>query len=107
MSSQGANTTVLSQSPLDPDISVPLYPFNPLSLRDSSDYTRLKKERVIYADPKQQTITDPKNPSDKTGLAYEKYGSEFRLTFLNGRFKCTSCPANAFSGNGVRSISNI
>jgi len=96
MSSQGANTT-----------SVVGYTFNELSLRDSSDYTRLKKERVIYADPKQQTITNTSNPTDKTGLAYEKYGSEFRLTFLNGRFKCISCPANAFSGNGVRSISNI
>jgi hypothetical protein len=92
MSSQGANTTNLDGYAFDKD-----------SVRDSSDYTRLKKERVIYADPKQQTITNTSNPTDKTGLAYEKYGSEFRLTFLNGRFKCISCPGNAFSGNGVRS----
>jgi hypothetical protein len=98
MSSQGANTTTI----------VTRYPFNSLSLRDSSDYTRLKKETVIYADPKQQTITNTSNPTDKSGLAYEKYGSEFRLTFLNGRFKCqTTCDGNAFSGNGVRSIPNI
>lgn len=93
MSSQGANTT-----------SVVGYAFDRDSLRDSSDYTRLKKETIIYADPKQQTITNTSNQTDKTGLAYEKYGSEFRLTFLNGRFKCTICPGNAFSGNGVRSI---
>jgi hypothetical protein len=92
MSSQGANTT-----------DVVGYPFNNLSLRDSSDYTRLKKERLVYADPKHQNTTDSNNPSDKTGLAYEKYGSEFRLTFLNGRFKCINCPANNFSGDGVRS----
>jgi hypothetical protein len=91
MSSQGANT-----------IDVVDYPFNNLSLRDSSDYTRLKKETVIYTDPKHQSITNGSNPTDKTGLAYEKYGSEFRLTFLNGRFKCIYCPGNAFSGNGVR-----
>jgi hypothetical protein len=91
-SSQGANTT-----------NVVGYAFNQLSLRDSSDYTRLKKERVIYADPKHKTTTNGSNPTDKTGLAYEKYGSEFRLNFLNGRFKCISCPSNAFSGNGVRS----
>jgi hypothetical protein len=93
MSSQGANTT-----------DVVGYTFNGLSVRDSSDYTRLKKERVVYADPKNQNTTDlVNNPSNKTGLSYEKYGSEFRLTFLNGRFKCRTCPGNAFSGNGVRS----
>ena len=92
MSSQSANTT-----------DVLGYPFNPLSLRDSSDYTRLKKERVVYADPKNQTITDPNNITDKTGLSYEKYGGGFRLTFLNGRFKCKTCSGNAFSGDGVRS----
>lgn len=92
MSSQGENTT-----------NVVGYAFNPLSLRDSSDYIRFKKETVIYSDPKHKTTTNGSNLTDKTGLAYEKYGSEFRLTFLNGRFKCTSCPANAFSGNGVRS----
>jgi hypothetical protein len=92
MSSQGANTT-----------SVVGYAFDRDSVRDSSDYIRLKKERVIYADPKQQTITNTSNQTDKSGLAYEKYGSEFRLTFLNGRFKCRTCPGNAFSGNGVRS----
>ena len=94
MSSQGANTT-----------SVVGYAFDRYSVRDSSDYTRLKKETVIYTDPDHQTTTNPNNPTDKTGLAYEKYGSEFRLTFLNGRFKCktTDCPGNAFSGNGVRS----
>ncbi len=95
MSSQGANTTTI----------ITRYPFNPLSLRDSSDYIRFKKETVIYSDPKHKTTTNGSNLTDKTGLAYEKYGSEFRLIFLNGRFKCktTNCPANAFSGNGVRS----
>jgi hypothetical protein len=91
-SSQGANTT-----------DVVGYPFNPLSLRDSSDYTRLKKETVVYADPKHKTTTNGSNPTDKTGLAYEKYGSEFRLNFLNGRFKCRTCSGNAFNSNGVRS----
>jgi len=94
MSSQGANATILDG-----------YVFNSLSLRDSSDYIRFKKETVIYSDPKHRSTTNGSNPTDKTGLAYEKYGSEFRLTFLNGRFKCrtTNCPSNAFSGNGVRS----
>lgn len=101
MSSQSANTADLSLSPFNP---LNLYPFNPLSLRDSSDYTRMKKERVVYADPKNQTITDPNNPTNKNGLSYEKYGGGFRLNFLNGRFKCTTCLGNGFSGNGVRSI---
>jgi hypothetical protein len=95
MSSQGANTTTI----------VTRYRFNQLSLRDSSDYTQMKKERIIYSDPKHKTTTNGSNPTDKSGLAYEKYGSEFRLNFLNGRFKCrtSDCNANAFSGNGVRS----
>jgi hypothetical protein len=94
MSSQGANATLVDG-----------YLFTQLSLRDSSDYTRLKKERVIYADPDNKTTTNVNNPSDKTGLTYEKYGSEFRLNFLNGRFKCrtNNCNGNVFSGNGVRS----
>jgi hypothetical protein len=94
MSSQGANTTVMNS----------YYTFTELSLRDSSDYTRMKKERIIYTDPKQQTTIDPNNPTDKTGLAYEKYGGGFRLSFLNGRFKCITCDGNAFSGDGVRSV---
>ena len=95
MSSQSANTTTINYD----------YAFTQLSLRDSSDYTRMKKERSVYRDPDYRNTTNGSNSTDKTGLAYEKYGSEFRLTFLNGRFKCqTTCDGNAFSGNGVRSI---
>jgi hypothetical protein len=92
MSSQGANATVFSE-----------YGYPISTLRDSSDYTIMKKQRIVYADPKNQNTTNTNNTTDKFGLSYEKYGSEFRLTFLNGRFKCINCTANAFSGNGLRS----
>jgi hypothetical protein len=92
MSSQGPNTT-----------NVVGYAFSPLSVRDSSDFTSMKKQRIAYADPKNQVTTNTANKTDKLGLSSEKYGSDFRLTFLNGRFKCRTCNGNAFSGDGIRS----
>lgn len=92
MSSQGANATTFSG-----------YGYPTSALRDSSDYTAMKKQQIVYADPKNQTTTNTSNITDKSGLSSEKYGGDFRLTFLNGRFKCTVCSGNAFYGGGIRS----
>lgn len=92
MSSQADNATTFAG-----------YGYPSSTLRDSSDYTAMKKQKIVYADPKNQNTTNTTNTTDKSGLSYEKYGGDFRLSFLNGRFKCNVCSGNAFAGSGVRS----
>lgn len=82
MSSQGVNASTVSG-----------YPFNELSIRDSSDWIRYKKEARKYANYKTSS-TDNKD----TEPVWLKYGNQFRLTYSFGRFKCTQCDGNAFSG---------
>ena len=80
MSSQGANTTVLSTG----------YAYNSSSVRDSSDITRQIRERVQY---NQQGIVGV------TRDAWVPYGNQFRLSYLYGKYKCTTCTGNIFSGS--------
>ncbi len=78
-SSQGGNTTAIT----------PGYAFDRDSIRDSSDWTRYVKEQRVYKSEKPLQTEDPWIP----------YGNAYRLTFLNGKFKCGSCPGNAFGGS--------
>lgn len=66
-----------------------LYDFSKVSIRDSSDWTRYVKEQRVFKTGKALQTEDPWIP----------YGNAYRLTFLTGKFKCGSCPANAFGGN--------
>lgn len=83
MSSQGVRGTDLSG-----------YAFNPLSLRDASDFTRTLREQRIYANYNPSNVSDNQN-SKPTWI---KFGNDFRLEYSFGRFKCTNCPGNAFGG---------
>lgn len=83
-SSQGVNAATVSG-----------YPFNPSSIRDSSDWIRAIKEARIYENYK-ATSTDNK----QTEPYWLKYGNDFRLIYANGRFKCEpDCDGNAFGSN--------
>jgi hypothetical protein len=69
------------------------YAFDPDSIRDSSDWTRRLKERIIYNE-----YTPTTSLSDPLHLVR---GNQFRLSYLFGRFKCASGPAcrgGAFNG---------
>lgn len=65
-------------------------------IRDASDWTRYRKEGNIYNEYNSGTIfSDP---------AYLVRSNEFRLTYANGRFKCTSCTGGAFTAVTVPGV---
>lgn len=95
MSSQGPSSGTLSGSAgsigcYGPSTrsQVPVgYPTTNRTFRDSSDWIRYKKElRTFYA-TRVATSTDP----------WFVAGNDYRLSWLNGRFKCTSCSSGAFT----------
>ena len=64
------------------------YPFNNLSIRDASDWTKYKKQARIINDSKMSKSKDP----------WFVHGNDFRLDIVNGNNKCASCDANGISG---------
>jgi hypothetical protein len=66
------------------------YVWNATSIRDSSDWISYKKQRLAatFNAAKIATSTDP----------WFVRGQDYKLEYLNGRNKCTSCVANAFAG---------
>ena len=64
--------------------------------RDSSDYTRTVRERITYVENKPSTAVA--NKTNESSWLY--YGNGFRLSYLYGKTKCTSCTGNAFGTNG-------
>jgi photosystem II stability/assembly factor-like uncharacterized protein len=85
-SSEGANTGTIT----------PGYAYDADSNRDASDWTKQLKEKRIY-----YSYTDNNFDNKKTTDPWFKYGNEFRLSYLAGRFKCDTCTGNAFGGGGV------
>ena len=69
---------------------------NYIPARDSSDVTRMIRERIIYNESKSGTVISPGNAEHQ----WLTYGNGFRLSYLNGKLKCTTCTGNAFYGNG-------
>lgn len=82
-SSQGANSTTIT----------PGYSYDADVLRDASDWTRQLKERRSYYSYSTNN-TGNKNTADP----WLKYGNQFRISYLYGKFKCGSCTGNAFNG---------
>ena len=88
MSSQGANSATL----------VPGYKYTKAAVRDSSDWTTMKKQLIIRA----EVPAPNKYPSDP----WIPFGGNRRLDYLNGNFKgnafstCPQCPGGAFRGDG-------
>lgn len=69
---------------------------NYIPTRDSSDYTRMIRERGDYNAYKSGTTIRP-GTSEHVWITY---GNGFRLSYLQGKLKCASCTANAIYGNG-------
>ncbi len=99
MSSQSVNTTSYSGYQASATL-------NYIPTRDSSDYTRMIRERAIYNEFKSGTPIAPGN----TENPWLRYANGFRISYLFGRLKCGSCDpetdeGNAFSGNTPLSAS--
>lgn len=73
------------------------YAFDKDALRDAGDWIRYKKQLLVFRENKTKNFTDP----------WFAHGNDYRLTWLNGRYKqpdsapCVSCNnGSAFVGNG-------
>jgi len=96
-SSQGAVAGSTSQSATSqiPTVQItPGYTYTQTVLRDSSDWTTLLKQRLVYAKYSQ-------TPVPQTNPPWLNRGNNFRLTYLMGQFKCNSgtCSGGAFGGS--------
>lgn len=81
-SSQSANSTTITRG----------YAYDTDVIRDASDWTRqLREQRKYYS------YSTQNNGNKATGGdPWFKYGNQFRLSYLNGKFKCGSCDGAAF-----------
>ena len=68
----------------------------PTPARDASDITRAIREQINYNEFKSGNPVSPGN----TENPWISYGNGFRISYLYGKLKCTSCTGNAFAGNG-------
>ena len=70
------------------------YKFTQASLRDGSDWIALKKQTLILNEDKTKNFKDP----------WFVHGNDYRLQFLEGRYKngvapaCAGCDGQAFPG---------
>lgn len=88
MSSQSLNATTYS----GPQASATL---DYVPTRDSSDYTRMIRERIRYNEFKTGNSIAPGN----TENPWVPYGNAFRLSYLYGKLKCGAC--NSGTGGTV------
>ena len=99
MSSQGPSTGANSKSnglngcygPIENSQVPHGYAFSPTlsNIRDGSDWIAYKKQSLIFKAIK---------PSMTKDAGYVN-GNNYRLDYLNGRFKCGACDGNAFSSS--------
>ena len=73
------------------------YVFDKDSIRDASEWIKYKKQLLVFNENKTKSFQDP----------FFVHGNNYRLDYLNGRFKqptvnsCNECAGGgAFSGNG-------
>lgn len=92
MSSQSLNATTYSGYQASAAL-------NYVPTRDSSDYTRMIRERATYNEFKSGSPSSPITPGN-TEDPWIPYGNAFRLSYLFGKLKCTTCSGNALYGNG-------
>jgi hypothetical protein len=100
MSSQSLNATNYSGYQLTPTgSSIPgvgtLFML-PIPARDASDITRAIRETIRYNEFKSGNTISPGN----TENPWIATGNGFRLSYLQGKLKCSTCSGNAFYGNG-------
>ena len=101
MSSQGASVSgtpssiVFAVNPAGTQVSTG-YKSDTKSIRDGSDWISLKKQTLILNENKTKAFQDP----------WFVHGNNYRLQYLQGRYKngvapgCSGCNAGAFSGTG-------
>lgn len=68
------------------------YAFSSVVIRDTSDWirrTRESREYLTFSGSDNKVSTPPWLPNSVN----------FRLSFANGRWKCTNCTSNAFGGS--------
>jgi hypothetical protein len=75
------------------------YIYYPATLRDSSDWTRSLKEKIVYTE---YSVTPPFTSTPP----WLTRGNGFRLTYLFGQFKCnantiSNCTGDAFGGSAA------
>jgi len=100
-SSQGAaaGTTTSTDKQTPSGQNNPGYTYYPVTLRDSSDWTRSLKEKLVY-NGYSGTPPATSNPP------WLSRGNGFRLTYLFGQFKCnantiSNCTGYAFGGSAA------
>jgi hypothetical protein len=89
MSSQSVNATTYSGYQATAKLDY-------VPTRDSSDYTRMIRERIRFNTYKSGTSISPGN-AECISLAHT---NSFRISYLYGKLKCASCSGNALYGNG-------
>ena len=96
-SSQGANN--VTTGAVYPYGTTTGYAFNKAIVRDGSDWTRYVRESRIEKNYISTNTTDNKNPQEW----WAKFGNQFRLDYLTGKWKCTNCAGGAYNGGPVGS----
>jgi hypothetical protein len=86
----------------------------PTLLRDSSDYTRQLKERLIYNEFQNQVNNAKQDRRGgvssagpgAAGTLQEQQSNQFRLSYLFGKRNCGNCAGGWFNTNGVRNFNS-
>ena len=86
----------------------------PTLTRDSSDYTRQLKERLIYNEFKNQVNNAKQDRRGgvssagpgAAGTLQEQQSNQFRLSYLFGKRNCGNCAGGWFNTNGVRNFNS-
>jgi hypothetical protein len=86
----------------------------PTVLRDSSDYTRQLKERLIYNEFQTQVNNaklDRRGGVSSAGpgaagTLWDQQSNQFRLSYLFGKRSCGNCSGGWFNTNGVRNFNS-
>jgi hypothetical protein len=92
------------------------YPHNKTA-RDSSDITRMLKERTIYNEYRSGTnIADSVKSDRRGGVVFSNPGAanqrellqsnQFRMSYLKGRMNCGACAGGYFNANGPLSFNS-
>lgn len=86
----------------------------PTLTRDSSDYTRQLKERLIYNEFQNQVNNAKQDRRGgvssagpgAAGTLQEQQSNQFRLSYLFGKRNCGNCAGGWFNTNGVRNFNS-
>lgn len=106
--------TITLVSPIDLEFANIRTTKNSTVVRDSSDYTRQLKERLIYNEFKNQVNNAKQDRRGgvssagpgAAGTLQEQQSNQFRLSYLFGKRNCGNCAGGWFNTNGVRNFNS-